>query len=335
MSFVAVGEYTSVGRYAACGEYTSMGEFTYKGHTVDYYAKAGSLSFADRNLKAFYEKVRNADIEFQKNLKFILDTVKPVFSVVEAASGGQIRASDVRQAFNIRLPSWGVALVLEVAAGKRPLDDAFKAVMRQAAIDMRTLKAAFAVITGVNGVLAVAGVPPSPAAPVLGPAIPVTATLAGLGATATTVALILEPIFDAIGKGKSPTRAQTKAMLEGAASLSGQKAPSSAEIDKVYSDLDKSVKASSETSAAFEAANRAKAEAEARAAASSTPAPTRTAPAATGSRTGGKTSFVSTPPPPARTAPSATPARTGTNLLPIAAGVGALALVGVMLARRK
>jgi hypothetical protein len=222
---------------------SGLGAFTRNGYTVDYYAKSGSLSFADKNLKNLYEGMRNADIDFQKNAANILKAISPIFDAIEFASLGKLRADDLRKALRLKLPTWGVALFLEVAAGKRPLDKGFQAAMRECGKDMEGAKAAFGILTAVNGILIGLAVPPLPTAAVLIPILPATATLATVAGTATGVAAILEPIFKGLGTGKMPSRKQMKDMMEGAARLSGQKLPSSAEIDKIAADFDKAQKA--------------------------------------------------------------------------------------------
>lgn len=232
-----------------------LGAFTRNGYTVDYYAKSGSLSFADKNLKNLYEGMRNADIDFQRNAANVLKVIAPVFAAVEFASFGKLRADDMRKALRLKLPTWGVALVLEVAAGKRPFDKGFQAAMRECAKDMEGAKAAFGVLAAVNGVLIGLAVPPLPTAAVLAPILPVTGTLATVAGTATGVAAVLEPIFKGLGTGKMPSRKQMKDMMEGAARLSGQKVPSSAEIDKIAADFDKAQKAAVAATAPVTAPN--------------------------------------------------------------------------------
>lgn len=351
MPFVAASPYKAVGRYSACGEYTttgSIGAFTHKGYTVDYYADKGTLSFDDKNLRKLYEGMRNADIEFQKNIAFVVGQLRPIFGTVEMLSQGNIKAADLERAAKLQLPSWGVALVLEVVAGKRPADDAFRAYMRQCAEGMVTSRSIFAIVTGINAVAIGAAFAPTPAAPVFAGMLPLTGTLAGLAGTATGVTLVLEPIFKSLAEGKPLTRKQTKDMLEGAARVSGQDAPSTAQVNAVYLALEKDVKgkgwrgADAGSGAGLEAAKRAKAEAAAAAAAASSSSGTAAATAASSTSSSGKgPSFITKAEAPSKGAPTLTPSKadtgtdTGSNLLPIAAGVGVLALVGIMALRRK
>lgn len=216
-----------------------LGAFTHKGYTVDYYAS--STSFADKNIKKLYEGLRNADIEFQKNAAFVIKTISPAFGAIEFVTAGKVRADDVKKALRLKLPTWGVALILEVAAGKRPLDKGFKAAMKECAKDMEAAKAAFAIVTGVSAT--VSGLALAPPTVFLAPAVPVLVPLAAIAGTATGVAAVLEPIFKALASGKVPSQKQMKDMMEGAARLSGQKLPSTAEVAKVTADFDKAMKA--------------------------------------------------------------------------------------------
>lgn len=216
---------------------SGLGAFTHKGYTVDYYANKGTLSFADKNLQRLYEGMRNADIEFQKNAAFVLNGLKPAFDTIEFASAGQLKAADVRSSLSLKLPTWGVALVLEVAAGKRPVDQAFRAAMRQCARDMRVAKAGFAVLTGLNVVVSGVAVATGVGAPVAA----ATGTIAGVAGTAAAVAAVLEPIFQALADGKAPSQRQMKAMMDGAARLSKQKLPSNAQVEKITVDFGKAL----------------------------------------------------------------------------------------------
>lgn len=215
-----------------------LGAFTHKGYTVDYYAS--STNFADKNLKRLYEGMRNADIEFQKNAANFLKVIAPVLGLVEVVTAGNVKADDLKKALRLKLPTWGVALFLEVAAGKRPFDNGFKASMKEAAKDVRQAKSLFAVIAGVSTTLAAAAAAGTltgflaPLAAAVAPAAAVAASTGG----AAALAAILEPIFDTLGKGKPLSKKQMKDMLEGAAKLTGQKAPSSAEIDLLTSNFD-------------------------------------------------------------------------------------------------
>jgi hypothetical protein len=290
-----------------------LGAFTKNNYTIPYYADPGSLSFADKNLKKLYEGLRNADADFQINLFKIKKAVEPAFGAIEFATAGKIRADDIKKALALKLPTWGVALVLEVAAGKRPIDKGFKSVMKECAKDMGVMKAAWGVITGLNGVLIGAAAVPSPVTPFALAALPVTGPLAGMSVTATTVSAILEPIFGALGNGKPPSRKQMKDMMEGAARLSGQKLPSTAEVDKVAADFDKAMKA-------------AAAPAQAAISAPKGPNPLLAV----------KQEKQQTIPPntPADTTPSVQTAASGFPVVPALLGVGALAAV-ILVARKR
>jgi len=214
-----------------------LGAFTHKGFTVDYYA--ASTSFSDKNFKKLYEGMRNADIEFQKNATFVLSMISPAFSAIEFASGGKVKAADLRKALRLKLPTWGVALVLEVAAGKRPLDAGFRAAMKECAKDMEAAKAAFGVVTGLSATVSVLAAAPPTA--FLAGALPVLVPLAVVAGTATGVAVILEPIFKSLASGKPPTTKQMTDMMNGAARLSGQPPPSTKEINTLVNDFGKAM----------------------------------------------------------------------------------------------
>lgn len=277
-----------------------LGAFTHKGFTVDYYAS--STSFADKNLKKLYEGMRNADIEFQKNAAFVLSTISPAFGAVEFASGGQIKAADLRKALRLKLPTWGVALVLEVAAGKRPLDAGFRAAMKECAKDMEASKALFAVVTGLSATVSALAVAPPTA--FLAPALPVLIPLATIAGTATGVAAILEPIFKSLASGKPPTKKQMTDMMNGAARLSGQKPPSTKEIDALVKDFDKAM----------------------------TAAP---APAAAPTTTVTTTTVTTTTAPTTSLTPRATPQSAPSASFPVVPAIVALGVLGVVLVLKK
>ncbi len=215
-----------------------LGAFTKNNYTIKYYANPGDLSFADKGMKKLYEGLRNADADFQINLFKIKKALQPAFGMIEVLTAGNVKAADIKKALSLKLPTWGVALFLEVAAGKRPLDKGFKAVMQVAAEDAAASAAVFGILTGVN-VAAIAAAGPFPP---LVPLLPVTLTLAGIAGTGTAVCAIIQPIFSSLAKGKPPTRKQMKDMMEGAARLSGQKLPSSTELDKISGEFEKAQK---------------------------------------------------------------------------------------------
>lgn len=219
-----------------------LGAFTKNNYTIKYYANPGDLSFADKGMKKLYEGLRNADADFQINLFKIKKALQPAFGMIEVLTAGNVKAADIKKALSLKLPTWGVALFLEVAAGKRPLDKGFKAVMQVAAEDAAASAAVFSILTGVN-VAAIAAAGPFPP---LVPLLPVTLTLAGIAGTGTAVCAIIQPIFSSLAKGKPPTRKQMKDMMEGAARLSGQKVPSTTEIDKIAANFDKVQKAAAQ-----------------------------------------------------------------------------------------
>lgn len=292
-----------------------LGAFTKNNYTIPYYADPGSLSFADKNLKKLYEGLRNADADFQINLFKVKKAIEPAFDGIELVTGGKIKAADIKKALSLKLPTWGVALFLEVAAGKRPLDKGFRAVMQVAADDAAVSTAAFGILAGINTTAAALSVVP-PVAPFFLAALPFTGPLATVAGSGTAVCAIVQPIFSALAKGKAPSKKQMKDMMEGAARLSGQKLPSSTEIDKIASDFDKAAKAAS---AATEAAAKTAADAGNPALASkqekqqTLPAPANT---------------------PADTVPQAQAASGGFPVVPVLLGVGALAAV-VLVARKR
>lgn len=221
---------------------SGLGAFTKNNYTIKYYANPGDLSFADKGMKKLYEGLRNADADFQINLFKIKKALSPAFSMIEVLTAGNVKAADIKKALSLKLPTWGVALFLEVAAGKRPLDKGFQAVMQVAAEDAAASAAVFGILTGVN-VAAIAAAGPFPP---LVPLLPVTLSLAGIAGTGTAVCAIIQPIFSSLAKGKAPSRKQMKDMMEGAARLSGQKVPSTTEIDKIAADFDKVQKAAAQ-----------------------------------------------------------------------------------------
>lgn len=225
-----------------------LGAFTRNGFTVRYYANPGQLSFSNANLRKLYEGMRNADIDFQKLCRDVLRAISPVFGALEFGSGGKLNARDMRTALQLRLPTWGVALFLEVAAGRRALDDAFKSFMRQVADDMAASTALFGTLLGINATcLVLAAIPAT--APVFATILPITIPLAGLAAAGTSLAATLRPIFDTIARGTPPSAAQVKTMTTGAANISGQKPPSDAEVQFLTSTFGQAMRAPPDRSA--------------------------------------------------------------------------------------
>lgn len=237
---------------AGMSGFAGFGAFTKSNYTIPYYANPGDLSFADKGMKKLYEGLRNADADFQINLFKIKKAMDPVFGTIEVLTAGNVKSADIKKALSLKLPTWGVALFLEVAAGKRPLDKAFRAAMQIAADDVAASAAVFGILTGVN----VAAIAASGVAPPLGLLLPVTLNLAGIAGTGTAVCLILQPIFSSLAKGKMPSKKQMKDMMEGAARLSGQKIPTSPELDKIAAEFEKAQKAAAQKPASKNTADK-------------------------------------------------------------------------------
>lgn len=240
-NYVYVGEQAPTRRsVASAGGFVGLGEFTRKGYTAPYYADAGTLRFDDRNLKNFYEAIRNFDIDLQRttfSFSRWLEKNK-VYDNIEWWTAGKVKKRDLKRAVVLRSPTWGLALALEVFAGKRPLDGAFKDSMVKAHNEMLDARAGLAVISGLAGLVATICffIPGADAI-----VTPFLAWVSGLAGTLTAITFVLEPVFESLGTGKAPGRKDFFDAIKAACLLVGQEPPPDAVLDGMFFAMEKTI----------------------------------------------------------------------------------------------
>ena len=215
-----------------------LGAFTSDGFTVEYYENPNLLKFQDPNLKATYEVLRNADHGFQKIMKMLGDAIAEVVKAVRSLIPGiEITPEQVRRAFKIPLPTAGVAMLLEVAAGGKMLDRTMFDLLDILGQQAEFMLGVFGIMSGLAGTVSAfcwafswLGVPAIGAA--------VFTPITSVGTVGVLVTGPLSILFKAIAKTqKTPTRKQFKDMIDLSCRLSFAKMKTDAEINKMYAEL--------------------------------------------------------------------------------------------------
>ena len=220
---------------AGIGNYnlSGLGSFKRKGFTVDYYADPATLKFKDRKMEKLYKDLRNADVDFQKMANDVSKSLKDVLGAVEFASGGKIKAADLKKLLRVKLPTSGIAVFLEVACGGRPMDKGFQAVGKMLQQDLQGATALFGTYVGVTAAIGGLAFAVPPLATV---AIAMT-PLAALALPAAGLCGVVAALLGSAITGKLPSKKDFGDGLKAAARLSDSPEPSKAEIDEAYKGL--------------------------------------------------------------------------------------------------
>lgn len=238
---------------------SGLGAFTRNGFTVRYYAGPGKLSFGNTNVKRFYEALRNADIDFQKMCADVRTAITPALKGIEDFSGGRIKAAALTQALRLPLPTWGLALILEAAGGKRPLDQVFRAYMKQSAEEMKITAVLSGTVAALSASSAALLLVPGLNATIT-PAMPAIAKLGVIAGVVAPVAAGLGIAYNSVAEGKAPSGPQMKVLMSSASLVAGPlvgapTVPTNAEAAQLADALGKALKAP--TKAITDTASRA------------------------------------------------------------------------------
>lgn len=212
---------------------TPLGAFTAQGTTISYYEDPRLLSFSDRNLKSFYEGLRDADLNWQKTMGDFNNFCKPFYGFLTALTGNTVNFGALANAARLPLPTAPLAAILEITAGNKTIDRSFYDLMALQQQQMTAMTGAFAFVGTVcgatAGILAATGV-----------GLPVAAGLgsvAAIAAPAATAAGIASATLGFIKPGQVPTRAQFGDLVKTSSLVLLRSPPSEAEIDKMYAKL--------------------------------------------------------------------------------------------------
>ena len=244
---MSAANYVYVGRQAPAhrsiasgGSFVGLGAFTRGGYTASYYADAGTLRFDDRNIKNFYEAIRNFDIDLQRTTYSFSRWLEKnkVYDNIQWWTAGKVKKRDLKRAVILRSPTWGLALALEVFAGKRPLDGAFKDAMFKAQSEMMDARSALAILSSLSGLVAVICffIPGANAI-----VTPFLSWLSGVTGVLTALTFVLEPVFESLATGKAPGRKDFFDAIKAACFLVGQEPPPDVVLDSMFFAMEKTI----------------------------------------------------------------------------------------------
>jgi hypothetical protein len=248
-----VSQYVYAPSYAS-GYGHALGAVSARGVTIDYYESPSKLTWSDRGMKKLHDGLVNADLSFQKTVRDVVRSMKPILGLLKLA-GIDVKESDLdKLASNCALPSAGPAILLEVAFGGRKADSFFVGVMRRISQDLLYNAGLFGIVSAICLAVGSAGILAAGAGATL------LAIAAPIGAAAV-VCGIVGALLGNLAKGKMPSREEFGEMMKASAQLAGEPAPTEREIDLAYTATGAALAPLGVTqsrSAAFEAAIAAK-----------------------------------------------------------------------------
>lgn len=236
---------TTLGNYVLCGHYDDpqlvapqLGSLTRGALTIDYYAPTATLRWTSSAMRSLHDALVDADFAFQNITQTVSKVLGPVAGAVEFGTGGKVKAADINAMTQMPLPTCGAALLLEIAGGGRPFDSGFKGACAILARDFAALAGVYGVNAGIFG--AVAGIAAGGGLVTFG----VTEVMAGGFASAAVVCggaaaicAIAAALLNGLAGDRIPSREEFGDLMTRSATLSGQPAPSKAELDTAYAAL--------------------------------------------------------------------------------------------------
>lgn len=239
MAFVQIGTAGGgEGNYVGRG----LGALSRTGITIDYYP-SGGLVWKDKNLKALHDALVDFDFKWQSTLSKLAAPAGAIAPLLK------LKAEDVVAAAKLPCPLAGAALLLELAAGGRVLDQSIIAMVRLLATTLIAESALMGLLAAYLGGIAAAGAVAGTAGTggallaILGPAGAALIPAAGSFAAAAGVGALVGNMLLSLTEGKLPDRSSFGTSLKLAAAASGKPVPDEAAINAAFGGLGAAISA--------------------------------------------------------------------------------------------